>query len=269
MRTRGRTHLARSFVTILGATLVVTGAGLAAARTMSGPPWQQPLLTAPCDTGGSTTDTTAGTDPALGTITDGTTVTDTTAVTDTTTTDCTTTTDTTGTTDPAQQAADAQAFFDTFGSQCGTAVVGDTALTDASTDPQTVQAYSSLVDALNSGQIDHMVQSVRVLLQNCEAHANDGLRNALYHHGLNWQRHYQHELWLEQKFADKWPDGKPGGGADAGTKTHGNPHETDTTDTTDTTNAGGSTTTHGNPHDSDPSWSPGASSNGNGNGHTK
>jgi hypothetical protein len=229
MRTRGRTHLARSFVTILGATLVVTGAGLAAARTMTGAPWQQTLLTATCGTGGSTTDTT---------------------------TNCTTTG--TSTIDPVQQATDTQAFFDAYSNQCGTSLVGDTALTDPSTDPQTVQAYSSLVDALNSGQIDHMVQSVRVLLQNCEANANDGLRNALYHHGLNWQRLYRHELWLEQKFADKWPNGKPGGGADAASSTHGNPNTSDTTGT------------HGNPHDADPSWAPGGSDtvHGNGNGHT-
>ena len=241
MRTPARTHLARSFVAVLGAVLVIVGAGLAAARTMTGPPWQQPLLLASCDPTAATTD---------GTVTDGTTVTDT-----STTTDCTTT----QTTDPVQQAADAQAFFEQFSDDCGTSVLGDTTLTDAATDPATVQAFGGLVDALDSGQIDHMVQSVRVLLENCQAHANDGLRNALYHHGLNWVRHYEHEVWLEQKFADKWPDGKPGGNPheDAGT-THGKP---------DT--AG---TTHGNPHDADPSWAPGGGASdghGNGYGHTK
>jgi hypothetical protein len=205
MRTPGNSHLTRSLVAVIGSVLVVAGAGVAAARTMSTPPWRQPLLTA--------------------TATD--------------------------TTDPAQKAADAQAFFDAFKNDCGTAVLGDTTLTDTTTDPTTVQAFGGLVDALSAGQIDHMVQSVRVLLQNCEAHANDGLRNALYHHGLNWVRQYQHELWLEQKFADKWPDGKPGGGSDAAS-THGKPD----------------TTTHGNPHAGDPTWSPGGG-HGNAFGHTK
>ena len=52
--------------------------------------------------------------------------------------------------------------------------------------------------------------------------------NALYHHGLNWVRHYEHEQWLQQKFADKWPDGKPGKADTAAgkpDKVHGNPHD--------------------------------------------
>ena len=53
--------------------------------------------------------------------------------------------------------------------------------------------------------------------------------NALSHHGLNWVRHYEHEQWLEQKFADKWPDGKPGKPDTAAIakadKVHGNPHD--------------------------------------------
>lgn len=213
MRPLGQTHLARSLVAILGAVLVIAGAGMAAARTMSGPPWRQPLLSAGCDSE-----------------------------------DCATA----GTEDPAQQATDAQTFFEAFEGDCGTAVLGDVNLTDTTTDPKTVEAFGSLVDALGSGQIDHMSQSVRVLLTNCEAHANDGLRNALYHHGLNWQRHYEHELWLEQRFADKWPDGKPGGGHDAET-THGKPD--------------GAEVTHGNPHD-DVTWAPGVG-HGNGYGHSK
>ena len=88
---------------------------------------------------------------------------------------------------------------------------------------QFTEAFGALVDGLESGQTSHMVQSVRVLLANCADHPNDGLMNALYHHGLNWQRHYEHELWLEQKFADKWPDGKPGK-PDKAEKLHGNPH---------------------------------------------
>jgi hypothetical protein len=235
MRTSGKRHLARSFVTIAGAVLVVAGAGLAAARTMSGPPWQQPVLSAaaPCEQ------------------TDGTVVSDGTAVTDVSTTaDCTTTTETT---DPAQQAADTQTYFEQIPDECGTTILGDANLTDATTDPNTVEAFGSLADALDSGQVDHMVQSVRVLLENCQAHANDGLRNALYHHGLNWVRHYEHELWLEQKFADTWPDGKPGGGHDADAETtHGKPDKTETT--------------HGNPHASDPSWAPGNSAGGQGKG---
>jgi hypothetical protein len=73
-----------------------------------------------------------------------------------------------------------------------------------------------------------MVQSVRVLMANCAAHPNDGLMNALYHHGLNWVRHYEHEQWLQQKFAGKWPDGKPGKpdtAAGKPDKVHGNPHD--------------------------------------------
>ncbi len=228
MRTSGKTHAARSIVAVLGATLVVAGAGLAAARTMSGPPWQQPLLTADC-------------------ATDGTTVTD-----------ATTSSDCTPTTDPAdaqQQTQDVQTFFEGFKDDCGTSLLGQADLTDQ----QTLDAFSSLKDALDSGKTDHGVQSVRVLLANCEAHANEGLRNALYHHGLNWARHYEHELWLEQKFADKWPDGKPGGGHDA-ESTHGKPDV--------------GAKIHGNPHASDPTWSPGggnpnAGGNGNGFGHTK
>jgi hypothetical protein len=244
MRTRGKTHLARSLAVVLGAVLVIAGAGLAAARTMSGPPWEQPLLLASCDpaSDGILTD---------GTVTDGATVTDTSS-----TTDCTTT----ETTDPVQEAADTQAFFEQFGDDCGASALGEANLRDTATDPAVVAAYGSLADALNAGQIDHMVQSVRVLLENCQAHANDGLRNALYHHGVNWLRMYEHELWLEQKFADKWPDGKPGGNprdAETGT-THGKP---------DTAGR-----THGNPHDADPSWSPGGGSpdsHGNAYGHTK
>jgi hypothetical protein len=70
--------------------------------------------------------------------------------------------------------------------------------------------------------------------------------NALYHHGLNWVRHYEHEQWLQQKFADKWPDGKPGKPDTAGKpdKVHGNPHDFGTS--------------HGN-----------SGSHGHGNGHTE
>jgi hypothetical protein len=54
--------------------------------------------------------------------------------------------------------------------------------------------------------------------------------NALYHHGLNWVKHYEHEQWLQEKFADKWPEGKPGksehGKPEKAEKVHGNPHTT-------------------------------------------
>jgi hypothetical protein len=166
--------------------------------------------------------------------------------------------------DSAKQADEAQASFDSLG-KCGSAVLGDAKLTGAGADPATTEAFSSLADALDSGQVDHMVQSVRVLLRNCAAHPNDGLANALYHHGLNWARHYQHELWLEQRFADKWPNGKPGGGHDngheSGSKTHDRPDK-----------GGKSENAHGNPHEADPSWAPGGGSSnghGNANGHSK
>jgi hypothetical protein len=234
-------HLARSSVAMLGAVLVIAWAGLATARTMTGAPWKQPLLLASCAPA-----------PDEGTVTDGATVAD------TSTTDCTTS----ETTDPAQQAAEAQAFFEGISDHCGTSVLGDVTLADAGVDPGTVQAFGGLADALNSGQVDHMVQSVRVLLENCQAHANDGLRNALYHHGLNWLRHHQHELWLEQKFAERWPDGKPGGNP------HGNPHDADTETESTHGKPDAADKVHGNAHDADPSWAPGGgSSGGHGNAH--
>jgi hypothetical protein len=128
--------------------------------------------------------------------------------------------------------------FQAVGNDCGTAILGTADLSNA----DTAKAFDALVTALDSGQKDHMVQSVRVLMENCAAHPNDGLKNALYHHGLNWVRHYEHEQWLQQKFADKWPDGKPGQSDKAGgkpetaggkpdkvhgkpDKVHGNPHD--------------------------------------------
>jgi hypothetical protein len=128
--------------------------------------------------------------------------------------------------------------FQAVGNDCGTAILGTADLSNA----DTAKAFDALVTALDSGQKDHMVQSVRVLMENCAAHPNDGLKNALYHHGLNWVRHYEHEQWLQQKFADKWPDGKPGQSDKAvgkpetaggkpdkvhgkPDKVHGNPHD--------------------------------------------
>jgi hypothetical protein len=228
MRTSVRTPIGGSVVVVLGAALVIVGAGFAAARTTTGPAWKQPLLLAGCETS-----------------------------------DCTTA----ETSDPTKQAADAQAYFASFGHGCGAAVLGDAEQTGAG-DPSTAEAYGGLADALDSGQIDHMVQSVRVLLENCEAHANDGLRNALYHHGVNWVRHHEHEVWLEQKFADKWADGKPGGGnphaADA------EPKDGDREKAESEEAGGGDEKVHGNPHDPGASSTPGASSgHGNAYGHAK
>jgi cell pole-organizing protein PopZ len=333
-------------VTILGALLVVSGAGFAAARTMTGPPWQQPVFSAMgCETtDGSTggtetpapepteteTPEAAETETPEATETEAPEATETEApeateteapeateteapeateteapeateteapaATDTETAEATESPDATDsevadateTESPepteteapeasateAPEGTEADSTEDTpttvdcaddtdsadpadtkavFAGDCGSAALGERQLTGSSTDADAARAFGALADALSSGQRDHMVQSVRVLLRNCEAHANDGLRNALYHHGLNWMRHYDHELWLEQKFADKWPDGKPGGGHDA--TAHGKPDKTDKT--------------HGNPHDADPSWAPGggsSSSHGNGNG---
>jgi hypothetical protein len=131
-------------------------------------------------------------------------------------------------TDTQQTLQKVQTFFSAVPNQdCATAFLGQADLQD----DQTVAAFGALVDGLQAGQTSHMVQSVRMLLQNCADHPNDGLMNALSHHGLNWVRHYDQELWLEQKFAAKWPDGKPGkaGKPDHATtaeKVHGNPHDT-------------------------------------------
>jgi hypothetical protein len=191
----------RHLVTVLGATLVVAGAGVALARTSSGPPWAQesPYCAE------ATSDTTA-------------------VVTDT-----AVTTDVGGTADcvefdQSQVQKKVEDYFQAVDNDCGTAVLGEADLSNA----DTAKAFDTLVTALDSGQTDHMVQSVRVLMANCAAHPNDGLMNALYHHGLNWVRHYEHEQWLQQKFADKWPDGKPGKSDEANgkpDKVHGNPHD--------------------------------------------
>jgi hypothetical protein len=262
MRTRRWTQLARSLVTILGALLVVSGAGFAAARTMTGPPWQQPVLSAMgCDTTGGTempAPEATETEAPEATETEAPDATETEApeAGETESPDSTEETPTAADCADDTDSADRADTKAVFAGDCGSAALGETRLTGSSNDADAARAFGALADALSSGQRDHMVQSVRVLLRNCEAHANEGLRNALYHHGLNWVRHYEHELWLEQKFAEKWPDGKPGRGHDA--TTHGKPGKTDKT--------------HGNPHDADPSWAPGggsSSSHGNGNGNGK
>jgi len=224
MRARLNRHAAHSFVVVFGAVLVVVGAGFAAARTVGGPPWALPLIS-PSPTATST----ATPDPSQ-----------------------------TPAPDATQQATDAQAFFDGLQNQCGSAILGSTKLTGPATDPQTAQAYVRLADALNGGQVDHGVQGVRSVLKNCESRVNDGLRHALYHLGLNWVRHYEHELWLEQKFADKWPDGKPGGheASSHGKPSWAGPHKSGKPDRIE----------HGNPHVVGGSSS---SSHGHANGHSE
>jgi hypothetical protein len=213
-------HIHRSIVLVFGAALIVAGAGFAVARTSSGPPWAQ--------------------EPECGTSVDATGDTGSTGVTE----EC----------EPEEVAeidvvvvrAEVEEYFSAVEGECGLDVLGDFDLGDQ----PTLEAFDALVTGLESGQTSHMVNSVRVLLENCADHANDGLRNALYHHGLNWVRHYEHEQWLQEKFANKWPDGKPGNGGG----THGNPH---------TTEAGSG---HGNPHWNSTAGGPGK---GNANGHSK
>jgi len=168
MDTSRKFTLRNPLVVAFGALLIVAGAGLAAARTMSGPPWAQ-----------------ESTEP-------------------------------TEEVDVAQVRTEVEDYF-TAENECGTAVLGQFDLGEE----DTVMAFGALVDGLNAGQTSHMVQPVRVLLRNCADHPNEGLMNALYHHGLNWVRHFEHEQWLQEKFATKWPDGKPGN-AD---RPHGNPHD--------------------------------------------
>jgi hypothetical protein len=216
MGTSRRFRTPRHLVTVLGATLVVAGAGVALARTSSGPPWAQESPYCAEATGEST----AVTDTAVVTDVGGTA-------------DCVEF-------DQSQVQKKVEDYFQADNA-CGTAVLGEADLSNA----DTAKAFDELVTALDSGQKDHMVQSVRVLMANCADHPNDGLMNALYHHGLNWVRHSEHEQWLQKKFADKWPDGKPG----KADKVHGKPDKV-----------------HGNPHDLAGAT---GGSHGHGNGHTE
>jgi hypothetical protein len=202
MTTTRKAH--RSLVLVFGAALIVAGAGFAAARTSSGPPWaEEPAeeLTAP---------------------------------------------------ERVVLQADVEEFFGEVEGECGLEVIGESDLGD----DVTLQAFGELVTALEAGQTSHMVNSVRVLLENCADHANDGLRNALYHHGLNWLRHYEHEQWLREKFANKWPDGKPGNGGGSNVEVE------------DTTEDDVEHASHGNPHITSAGGGPG-NGNGNANGHSK
>jgi hypothetical protein len=204
-------RLRQPFVMFLSTVLLLVGAGMAAARTQGGPPWAQDAES--CEA--TTTDTTTtGTDAVIAD-------------------DCETEEVSDDVTDvgggevgivndePVQ--ADVQVYLAEFDNDCGAAFLGEYDLGDEGT----LVAFDDLVTRLDSEQTSHGVQSVRVLLRNCEDHPNDGLMNALYHHGLNWVKHYEHEQWLHEKFANKWPEGKPGN-AEHGhgdlEKTHGNPH---------------------------------------------
>jgi hypothetical protein len=178
----------RTTVMALGAVVVAASAGLAAARTTSGPPWMQEP------------------EESFEEIT---------------------------TEERAEIEANVNEFFDVAGVEgnCNGELLDS--VEGALGDNSTVQAINALVTSLDSGQTSHMVQGTRSVLENCADHANDGLRNALYHHGLNWIRHYEHEQWLREKFENKWPDGKPGGNPhvdDGTTRERGNPHTTNGAD---------------------------------------
>lgn len=212
MDERGATRRGRWLVLLVGSAVLVAGAGIAVARTGSGPPFAEPLP--------------AASDPVQGGV----------AVQEL---------------DPAEVEV-VQTYFDAFADGCGNELLGEADLADA----VTVEAFGALIEALDGGQTSHGVQGIRSVLANCQDHANDGLRNALYHHGLNWLRHAEHERWLEEKFAEKWPDGKPGNGPHATGETvaRGKPEE-----------PGAAGAVHGNPH------ATGSSLGGNGNafGHSK
>jgi hypothetical protein len=233
------TFLRQPIVIFIGSLMVLIGAGMAGARTQGGPPWAQDVDE--CET--ATTDTTT-TDPdaviadacepeeevdeVVGEDVDGDVLIE----------------------DAEPVQADVEAYFAEFENDCGAAFLGEYDLADG----ETLVAFDDLVTRLDSEQTSHGVQSVRVLLRNCEDHPNDGLMNALYHHGLNWVKHYEHEQWLQEKFANKWPEGSPGNSDHAhgnsehvrAEKVHGNPHSTSS-----------SSSSHGN-----------GNGNGNGNGHS-
>jgi hypothetical protein len=208
-------HVRRSTAVIVGAALIVAGAGIASARIIGGPPWSYEPVDADAMLA----------DPRF---------------------------------DPNVLVTNVTATFDglNLDEACTAAVMGDNEFGAAPIEEaeqlNVLLAYDALATALGSGQTSHMVQSTRVLLEKCDG-SNKGLQNALAVHMRNWQRHYDHEMWLREKFAEKWPDGKPGG----------NPHvaasdETETTGTTETEKV------HGNPHGDD-----GSPGNGNAFGHNR
>jgi hypothetical protein len=195
----------RASVMVLGAVLVVAGAGFAAARTQGGPPWAQQEEPT-CDV---TVDPTCVEEEVVEEEID-----------------------------VARVRAEVEEFFGEFENECGTELLGAADLEDV----MTLEAFDALVTAYESGQTSHGVQGIRSVLRNCEDHVNDGLRNALYHHGINWQRHYEHEQWLQEKFENRSAGGHPGNG-------HGNPHTTETETETDggpgNGHGGGSSNGHG------------------------
>jgi hypothetical protein len=233
-------RLRQPFVMFACAVLLLVGAGIAGARTQGGPPWAQDAGS--CDT----TETTGATGVTGATGTAGAEDADDDEADDLA--DACETEEAedasageVAVVDQEPVQADVEDFFATFENDCGAAFLGEYDLGDE----DTLVAFDDLVSRLDAGQTSHGVQSVRVLLGNCEDHPNDGLRNALYHHGLNWVKHYEHEQWLQERFANKWPEGKPGNsehshgnaGKVKAEKTHGNPH---------TSSSGGSS--HGNGH---------------------
>jgi hypothetical protein len=228
-------RLRQPFVMFVCTVVLLVGAGIAAARTQGGPPWAQDAGS--CDTTGTET-TETGTTDADAVLAD---ECETEEVNDVAGGDVVIVDD-----EPVQ--ADVEDYFATFANDCGAAFLGEYDLGEQ----DALVAFDDLVARLDAGQTSHGVQSVRVLLRNCEDHVNDGLMNALYHHGLNWVKHYEHEQWLQEKFVNKWPEGKPGnvehghGNAEHG---HGNAEQAEAAET------------HGNPHTS----SSGGSSHGNGN----
>jgi hypothetical protein len=248
-------RLRQPFLMFACAVLLLVGAGIAGARTQGGSPWAQ-------DAGSCDTTETTGTTGATG-------ATGATGTTETEDADddeadeeladgCETeeADDAAGNEDVGSEVvivdhepvqADVEDYLATFDNDCGAAFLGEYDLGEENT----LAAFDDLVARLDAGQTSHGVQSVRVLLRNCEDHPNDGLMNALYHHGLDWVKHYDHEQWLQEKFANKWPEGKPGNSEHDKVKAeyeHGNAEKT-----------------HGDPH----TTSSGSSSHGNGYGHSK
>ncbi|HZD16834.1 MAG TPA: hypothetical protein VE669_01705 [Actinomycetota bacterium] len=170
MPSNGSSSRSRSLIVFLASALVLAWAGIAAARTSSGPPWAAEGVLAQVAGGDADELVAQEVDPA-----------------------------------------EVEAYFDAFAEDCGTDVLGEADLVDAAT----LEAFGALIEGFDGGQTSHGVQGIRSVLANCEDHANDGLRNALVHLGMNWLRHYEHEQWLQDKFAAKWPDGKPGNGPGA------------------------------------------------------
>src|SRR4029450_11291816 len=165
----------RHLVTVLGATLVVAGAGVALARTSSGPPWAQasPYCTE------ATGDTTAVTDTAVATDVRGTA-------------DCVEF-------DRSQVQKKVDDYFQAVDNDCGTAVLGEANLSNA----DTAKAFDTLVTALDSGQKDHMVQSVRRALYTWPTCRTRTPRRPSTHSSPPWIRD-RRTIWFSRS-ACSWP----------------------------------------------------------------